>query len=152
MSTLKNKDFHSPMNSATIRKIVGHLNKIQHEQAVAADATASVFVGGGPLKQSGVIEDIYFISSIVAGAGESMTIDVLRNGVSILTGVYTFNATAPNAPDKQVSFKSLLTPAGRALNVGDVITVTRDYTVGGTPTPMAHNAVVLEIGPSSNVD
>lgn len=150
MSIIKNKDLHPPMNGASIRKLIGLLNRFEHEQTAAASAAGTVIPGTNPVKQDHIIQDLFFIATGAAAAGESMTIDVLRNGVSILTGVFTYDST--KTAKKQLSLMNLLTAAGKKIAAGDVLTATRVYTAGGGPTPIANNAVVVELGPASTVD
>jgi hypothetical protein len=101
---------------------------------VAATVTKSLLVVPAGLT-SLLSLDVSAATQIVAGAGESITVDVLKNGVSILS--------APILIDSAVAAKTavvgLITTS--ALAVGDFIEVAYTYTVGGTPTPMSGIAV-----------
>jgi hypothetical protein len=72
-----------------------------------------------------------------------MVVDVLKNGVSILTSTYTFDRT--KSADVQIELP--LAAASANLATGDRLTVTRVYTAGGSPT-MTATSVVIEYSPN----
>ncbi len=141
--TKQYQDLQFPLAEKTHGMLVGWMNAKQNQQVVAASLAAS------PIWHAtfdGVIGDLFILLDAVAGAGESMTVNVLKNGVSILSGAKTLDSTSANAAAAadRVSLLSLLTAAGKSFVTGDVFTVTRVYTAGGTPTPMTNTTVVLE--------
>lgn len=145
MSKLSKKDLHTPFNSKTISKLIGFFLRGQSEQATAASLSAAPVVGLTPATQNGKITSLYLVSSDNAASGESMVIDVLKNGVSILTATYTFDST--KSRDAQIELP--LAAASANLVIGDRLTVTRTYTAGGSPT-MTATSVVAEYSPNDS--
>ena len=145
MSKLSKKDLHTPFTSKTISKLIGFFLRGQSEQAVAASLSAAAVAGVTPATQSGKITSLYLVAATAAAAGESMVFDVLKNGVSILTGTYTFN----NTKSADVQIELPLAPASANLATGDRLTVTRTYTAGGSPT-MTATSVVVEFSPNDS--
>ena len=139
---LNNKDLHTPFNTLTLKKIKSVMLRGISEQAVAASLATAGADRMTPCPQDLTIKDIYVISNLVCAAGESMTYNVLVNGVSILSGVFTLDST--KAAKTQHSLKSLIT-GSLVLSAGDKVAVTRVYTAGGGPTPMGSNALYIEI-------
>ncbi len=145
LSKNNSEDLNNPFaTDKGINKILAHINRKQSVQLTAADdATPTPF---WVADFDGQWYDLFVISNVICGAGESMTIDVTKDGVSVLSSVFTINATTIPAGSikKQVSFRNLLTTAGKSFTKGNVFRVIRDYTVGGTPTPMTVTTVGLE--------
>ena len=140
MSILNRNELRT-MTTKTIAKILGHLHRGKHEQTVAATLAAAVVPNLGPADHDGSVLDIVFVSAIAAAAGESMVIDVTKNGVSILTGTYTFNNT--KSGKSHISLGSLIDKSKNSVAVGDIIRCSRTYTPGGTPT-MTATCVIVE--------
>lgn len=142
MSKLTKKDLHTPFTGATITKIMSHVLAKRSEQLVAASLATSL-MAGGVVTQAQTFQDAYAIIGVAMGAGESMTVDILVNGASILNAVLTIDSTS--LPDVQlpVTLSAAFIAAGKALNPGDRIQVTRVYVAGGAPTAPV-NTVVLE--------
>lgn len=145
MSKLSKKDLHTPFTSKTISKLIGFFLRGQAEQAVAASLAAAPVAGLTPATQGGKITSLYLVSSDAAAAGESMVVDVLKNGVSILTAPYTLDAT--KLRDTQIELP--LAAASANILIGDRLTVTRTYAAGGTPT-MTATSVVVEYSPNDS--
>lgn len=146
MSVLTKTQFHTPLTGLNIERLMGVILRMQHPQAAAASASASLL---GVVTQSGELRSLTVLSAAIAASGESMTIDVLKNGVSIMLGgtPFTINATTVPAGDvrKQKELKALVDPAKLSFLAGDILTVTRVYTAGGGPTPMTATVVIAEI-------
>ena len=146
MSTLNKNNFHTPLSGDSQKKLMGHMLKARSEQAAAADAVGSAMVGATPLTQRTNNFKLEVFFSRVFAADETMSIDVLRAPVaggaaaSILLGGVPLVFPAGTTP----GWHPLPVIAGTVLNAGDVITVTRDYTAGGAPTPLGANVVQLE--------
>jgi hypothetical protein len=144
MSTLNKNNFHTPLSGDSQVKLMGHLLKGRSEQAAAADAADGAMIGATPLTQRSNKFKLEFFCARLAAAGESMSVDVLRAPVaggaaaSILTAPFVYDNT------KAIGWHPLPVAAGTVLNAGDIITVTRDYTAGGGPTPIGANVVQLE--------
>jgi hypothetical protein len=138
MSKLTKKDMHTPFNSATITKLMGIMQRCVHEQATAADDAARALPGASPANHSGKVRSIFIVLAVLPASGESMSYDVLVNGVSILSA--PFVATDTSVTEK---YTELTVPAAAQINEGDLVTVTRDYTAGGGPA-MTKNTIGVE--------
>ena len=137
MSELTRKDLHTPFNHTTISKLLGELDKGVSEQSVAADAT--LFVDRAcPVDRAGNVMEAYYIQAAVAAAGESMSIDLQKNGVTVLTAPLVVDDT--DAPGTRIP---LPLSGDVDLAPGDVLTVVRDYTAGGGATPIGPNKVCV---------
>jgi hypothetical protein len=141
MSKISRRDFHTPFNSTTVTRLLGQFHAARSEQLAPADA-AGVLMSGGIARHSGKLNSLYLITSVVCGAGESMTVDVLKNGVSILTAPYSIGPTTPIK--EHVDLMGLLADPNVDIAIGDVLTTTRDYTAGGAATPMTATLVQAE--------
>lgn len=139
MSKQDNADLTTPFTPRTNNKLLGHINRMSSSQIVAASLAADVM---GQAADDHFIGDLFLVSGAIAASGESMTVDVLKNGVSILSGVYTIDASTPVGA--QVSLLSLIDADKRTLAPSDILTCTRVYTAGGGPTPMLNTGVFLE--------
>lgn len=146
MSTLDSQHFASTsMTDKEKNKHIGHHNRLQSKQKVAASLAADM-LSPGQVLENGIVTDLFLVVEATPGAGESMTFDVLVNAASILSAVFTLDATADVT--RQISLLSLVTAAGMNLLVGDSVTCTRVYTAGGTPAPLAGTTLVMEYAPS----
>jgi len=106
----------------------------------AADATAQLF---DILEAKGEIVQVRaVIHGAMPASGESMTFDVLKNGVSVLSSVITHNSSVSTL-DKAIV--GTLDATKVRVEAGDKITWTRDYTAGGGPTPMTDTVLYVEI-------
>lgn len=139
MSYLKTEDLQTPFTEITYAKVIGNINKKSHSQLVAADATAD-FIWVADF--DGKIGDAYVQLTAATAAGESCTYDLVKNGTTIMTGVVSI--AAGTAAKTQKDMYASIDPALNFFVKGDVIAVTRDYTAGGGPTPMARNTVYIE--------
>lgn len=113
--------------------------RIKSIQATAADAT----VLGDVMEAAGEIVNVRaVIHGAMPAAGESITVDVQKNGVSVLTAVVTLNSSS--TLDKAVD--GVFAGGGKVrVAAGDIITVVRDYTAGGGPTPLTYSVVYVEV-------
>lgn len=117
-----------------IKSVVGVANSKLHFQAVGATlATQHLFTA----EFDGELDELIATASASAAAGESMTIDVLKNGATVLTATTAFAASGGS---KVV--KLLLDPDKKSFVTGDVFTTSRVYTAGGGPTPVANTTVI----------
>ena len=132
--------------AADINSILASVGTLQsqtlvahYQQSVAASLSAQPLVDGAPVRRAGTISAVTFISSTAAHAtDESMTVDVLKNGVSILTAVLTFNST--KSAKSRIACSISGTPT---VVVGDVLTCTRVYTAGSSPSMTSNVVEVL---------
>lgn len=135
MPQTRQSDFRTPFSGKSSKKLRGRIDRVVSNQAAAAS--------GSDLHVLDVAGDIQSLSVITAAnpaSGESLVIDVQRNGVTILTAPLTLNNTTPG----KVLYN--FTPvAGTRLNLGDVITFVRTYTAGGGATPVGPNRIILEV-------
>ena len=167
MSLLQRKDLHAPLNSLAIKKLLGHLFSLESQQQAAAnvvlakgligtfngDVSVATSVFSPTLTtQPFYIQDIYAMTNVVPGTGESITYDVqvFKPGgafATVLSAPFVFGTTQPSA-GSQVSFspaQGIFIPAGSYFSV-----VRSAYTTGGSPTmnaATASNLVVIELSP-----
>lgn len=137
MSKLVKKDLHTPFTSHTIEKLMGVIQRCTHEQAVAADDAARALPGASPARHSGKVRSVFATLAVLPASGESMSYDVLVNGASILTAPVVVDSTYT---DKYIELFAI---AGAQISIGDLVTVTRDYTAGGGPA-MTNNSISVE--------
>lgn len=102
-------------------------------QAVAADATTNSFIAPA----AGTILGVYAKSGATAAVGESMTFDVQIAGVTCLTAPISI------APAQTTVAQAGTLAAAVSFTAGQVITIIRDYTAGGGPTPMVNTLVSI---------
>lgn len=134
---LVDKDLHNPLTSKTIKKVLAVFQQGKSEQAVAATAAGGAVVNGTPVQYAGKIQALTVMTSVLPGAGESMTYDVKVNGVSILTAPYVLDLTKT----AKVQIDLPLDTTKTAIAVGDILTVDRTYVAGAAA--MTANAVVI---------
>lgn len=144
MSNLKTVDVaNTPYTPEIANRIIGHIAKQTSQQQVAATLAASLL---WIADFDGEIGDLYVQLSSATAAGETLTVDVLKNGVSVLTGGPALIAAATPAKTQVAIFNTPFLPfasTSKGFARGDVFTVSRVYTPGGTPT-LAATSVVLE--------
>jgi len=143
MSELKKKDLHTPFNNLSIIKILSHLFKGQSEQATAADAELAV-PGMAPTTQSLMVYDAYAMLTNACASGESISFDIKVDGSSILTEPLVLDDTS----DVKTQLRLSVDPAKRFIPRGSIVTVVRDYTAGGAPTPITNTKCVIEAYPA----
>lgn len=124
-----------PLNAQNKDKIRARIDKLESGQGAAANLTTNEIV-----EAAGKVLSLIFIANDIAAAGESLTIDVLKEGVSILTAPYAYDATA--AAKTRIDLPLV---ADTVFALGDLLTVSRTYVAGGGPTPLGANKVVMEI-------
>jgi hypothetical protein len=89
----------------------------------------------------GAIREVAAEVGTVAAAGESLSIDILIDGVSALTApIVIDDAVAINTP-----VVGVVDPAANEYAAGEVVVVEFTYTAGGGPTPMADAIVGLGV-------
>jgi hypothetical protein len=125
----------TPHTDRTGPQLAGRINTIRHLQAVAASLSAQYL---WTAEFDGGLTDAAVTNAAAFAAGESMTFDILKNGVSVLTAVATLSSTT----GKHV--RASLDPDKTGFAKGDVFTCTRVYTAGGGPTPATNTTVILE--------
>lgn len=123
------------LSPEAIKSLFGLANQHLSKQGAAANLTDVIFVA----EFDGEIDEIIATCGTLSAAGESMTVDVQKNGVSILTSTTAF--TAAGASGKVVPIA--LDPDKKSFVKGDVFSVVRAYTAGGGPTPMKDTLVIV---------
>lgn len=103
-------------------------------QAVAATLTSHLFVA----EFAGELDELIATHSALGGAGESLTIDVQKNGVSVLVGAVPYSVPAVGGAKVGVMN---LDPNLKSFVVGDVFQTVRTYVVGAA-TPIANSTVI----------
>ena len=135
MAQLTQRDLHTPHNAANIRKIRARMEAIRSRQTAAATLTETY-----SLDVAGAVREITFLANAVPAAGESLTIDVQRNGVSVLAAAFVYNNTRTAR-----TLYNLTLAANANIAMGDQLTVIRTYVAGGGPTPIGSSVVAVEI-------
>jgi hypothetical protein len=136
MSTLTQKDLRNPFNGESIKKIRGVINRAISEQKVAA-TLAGDLARHGVAANGGLVRSLWLLSSKPAAAGESLTIDVTANGVSLLAAPFVFDSTKTAAAQIELPLA-----ASHNIVTGDPILVSRTYVAGGGPTMTASSVGV----------
>lgn len=131
------KSLRTPFTSESARQIFGLLHQIKHQQLTAASASAQLM---GIATHAGKVNNLFYVIQEEFASGESMTLDVLRNGTSILQGGAV---TLDDTTDVGARVGLPLLDGMADIAIGDFITVTRVYTAGGTPAAPA-NGVFME--------
>lgn len=126
-----------PFTDDAVRKMIGKMEQVQSYVSAAASATQTL----GQMTFDGEIGDVYAIIGTVTNQGdENMTIDIQKNGSTVLTGVLTLDNTA----DKKQQIKFSVDKTKNSFVKGDVFTCVRTYTPGAAALPMKDVTVVLE--------
>lgn len=117
-----------------IKSYFGVVNQHISKQGAAASLTDVLFVA----EHDGELDELIATCGTLSAAGESMTVDIQKNGSTVLTATTAF--TAAGASGKVVLL--LLDKDKKSFVKGDVFTCIRTYTAGGGPTPMKDTAVI----------
>jgi hypothetical protein len=100
------------------------------ESAIAATAAGVALTNACPVKIAGPVQKIYVVvGHALFAAGEHVSIDVKKNGVSILTApIVVDNTFAAGASDQSADVL-----ANAAVAAGDKLSADFTYTAGGGP-------------------
>ena len=115
-------------NNVTINRLIGWWNRITHFQGTPATATDKA----GLITQPGVVGEVYLVVRGEADVGESLVVDALVNGVSVLTAPYTFDPTKNTLVGTQIPLPLDETKVNLAC--GDIVSFQRTLTGGSTIT------------------
>lgn len=149
MSKITMKQFHTPMNSASIRKVVGQIKAAMSSQAAAADG--AVAFDRPVATHRGTVTSLYLVMSGPLAADEKMSINVKKNGQSIMVGGVPFEVTSVLYNRKDLyDLTDKIDQSKNFIDYGDLLTVDRDYTAGVGPTAGGGNVVGLEWAPRSD--
>lgn len=127
--------YNSPQQDIDNALLIGRTARIHHAQAAAATLAAAL-PNGATADHPGTIMSVLITTPVAAtlAGPETMSIDVLKNGVSIFSSLPVIaNASGIGVFDA----KFLLTPAAAAVgfvHVGDVFTISRVLANGTTLT------------------
>jgi len=135
--SLTTLDLSTPHTEKTLPKVIGHIENSKSQQLTAATSTGD-FIWQATF--DGVLGDAEVSFYGTPASGESMVYDIQKNGTTVLSSTLTISSTTSG---KTQSFKSVFAPGSIHFVKGDVFTINRTYTAGGTPTPVAHNVVTL---------
>lgn len=138
MSKLTVPNTMAPFTEKGQFRIIGHIEQAKNYQGAAVDLAAS-FLWMATF--DGQIGDLFLELGTPPAAGEDMTVDVLKNGVSILSSTRDIISTDVKG---RIDLFAKIDTTKYAFVEGDVFSVTRDYTAGGGPAPMKDTLVVLE--------
>lgn len=137
MAQLTKRALHTPLNAHNNRLVRAVIDQIKSKQGIAADLEDVSVVDA-----AGDVQWVEFLVEAAAASGESMVLDVLRDGVSILDdGPFTYDDTT-GEPGVIVRLPAI---PGTHLAVGEVLTISRDYTAGGAATPIGANTVMIGV-------
>lgn len=105
------------------------------------ETAASNTIAMGICPKDGTIVSCKAACITVPASGESMSIDVKKNNVSILSSPITIDdsATARTAIDGTLDSGQV------SVSAGDFFEAELTYTAGGSPTPMTDTVVTVEI-------
>lgn len=143
MSKITAHDMPQMAGKAAAR-LVQKLHAQKNYQGAAANLAGSAI---WQADHDGQIGDAEVLLGTASAAGESMTVDILKNGTSIMTGGTPVTIAASSAKGSY-DLWSAIDPAKRGYVVGDLFTCSRVYTAGGTPTPMKDTTVIIEPCPT----
>ena len=134
------RDFGQPAPDAeTAGHLARALLRLKIDQETATDATLSM----GIIRQSNLrIVAARALVRVVAAAGEDMTVDILKNGSTVLTAPIVIDSTI--AARTWVAGSLLLNTVPNLL-IGDRIKADLDYTAGGAPTPIVDTYVEVDL-------
>lgn len=109
------------------------------QQVVAASATLAM----GMATKTGTIKTAKAASITIGGAGESMSVDILKNGVSILTAAIVIDITTV----AREAVLGVLDETQIQVVEGDFFEALLTY-VAGAPTPISNVIAQIEITPA----
>lgn len=134
---IRKKSLHTPFSGPNdgVPEIIGILGRVHDKQQVAATATTT-HVAGHP----GKVRKLRLEVPVAPTTTETMTFDVQKNGVSILSATPQMTSAATTVGVYDVMGLVL---AGTSFQVGDVITIIRTLANGAAITM---TGVVLEWG------
>lgn len=138
MSNLTHLDLPA-LSAKSVAKLAGSIQRKSVKQTAVSTATLHCWTA----EWDGVLGDVGVQTGAVAAAGESLTVNVKKNGSSIMTGgtAYTINSSSSG---KVFNLYDLIDPDKRFFVAGDVIAVTLTYTAGGGPTPISDTELWVE--------
>ena len=132
-------DMNMPLSQKALNKLIGRIEAKEAHQTTATDATLHIWMADF----DGQLADAYTqMGTLPAGAGESQSVDLHKNGVSILSAPVIFDGTY--TAGKVYDLLQYIAKANRSFVKGDVFTMVIDYTAGGGPTPGTDTKVVIE--------
>lgn len=128
-------DLQPAVSAESQKKIARHVLKWSVAQATAVDL-ATLFVAEGAGR---IVSVKAMTAGDLAGAGESMVVDVTIDGTSCLDSTITLNSssTADTWSEATIDYTA------NTLALGSSVLIDLDYTAGGTPTPMTDTYVVV---------
>lgn len=135
MPQLKSANLRTPFTQKSSKALRARIDRMVSSQAVAASASDPHVTD-----LAGEVVAATVITGANRGVGESLTVDIQKNGVSILTAPLVLDNTLPGK-----TLRNLPVQPGTRFAVGDVVTFIRTYVAGGAPTPVGPSRIVLEI-------
>ena len=110
---------------------------VDHEQAVAASNTDHL----GIMPAAGEITSFVALPLVGAGAGESVTVDLHRNGLTMLSAVATLNQASGTD-----TVAGTIDPTKKDFVADDVLTVVRVYTAGAAAMTRTVAKAIINLG------
>lgn len=130
--------FKTPFNDTNIHLLIGKIGRAFIEKGVLSTTFTASLMTRGVSTHTGQLRKVFVATSATMASGESVVIDVLKNGVSMLSSTYTLDSTVT---DKLIDLADL-TVNTTQIGVGDLITCTGTYTAGGGP---AHPSISVSV-------
>jgi hypothetical protein len=134
MPALTKSNVRTPLGPKGSERLRARIDRVVSNQAVAATATDVQVID-----VSGKVQALSVVVGTLPAAGESLTVDVHKNGVTILTTPAVLDNTMTN------KLRALTPVANTSFAVGDRVSVIRTYAAGGGPAPIGPSKVILEI-------
>jgi len=128
-----------PIDQEGGRQLLRHIARLEASQGVAA--TATLLLTKVMRDPGRIVRTRAMTGGDLAAAGEDMSCEVLKNGVTVLTGPIVLDSSS--TVDTYVL--GVLTGDAVAYARGDLITIALTYTPGGGATPMTNTLVEVDI-------
>jgi hypothetical protein len=123
-----------PLGPKTSKTLRGRIDRIASSQAAAATLTDIQVID-----LAGDTQALNVVVNAIPAAGETLVVDIQKNGVTILAAPVTLDNTMTT------KVKVLNPVAGTVFAIGDRVSFIRTYTAGGGPAPIGPNKIILEI-------
>lgn len=110
------------------------------QQVIAASAT----LGMGVMGKTGTIKSAQAGSVVIAAAGESLEVDILKNGTTILDSAIVLD----DSVTVRIPVEGVLDSTTLQVEDDDFFEAVLTYVAGGGPTPISSTLVQVEIIPA----
>lgn len=118
-----------------------HIARNMTRKDAAQETAVTATLDGGHVRQPGTIVSVRALVRAAAAAGEDIAVDILKNGVTVLTGALTIDDTIAAG----VWISASIDLSAAAVVLGDHIEIDLTYTAGLGPTPIVGTVVEVDI-------